>query len=85
MALKGYLGAAIDSHKDRPVNYGSEFRNTTALAKLFLHHEDKTKIIDIIQQGYRYHLDPIKEETRKPDLDAMIHRGNHKSSQSVIN
>ena len=57
----------------------------TALENLFLHHEDKTKIISIIKHGYRYHLDPIEEETRKSDLSAMIQRGNHKSSQSVLN
>ena len=74
VAFKGDLGAAITAHKDIPVNYGSEFRDTTALEKLFLYHEDKTKIVDIIKQGYRYHLDPIKEETIKLDLNAMILR-----------
>ena len=29
-AFKGDLGAAIAAHKDSPVNYGSEFRDTTA-------------------------------------------------------
>ena len=78
-AFKGDLGAAIAVHKESPVNYGSEFRDTTALEQLFLHLEDKTKIISIIKQGSRYHLDPIEEETRKSDLSAMILRGNHKS------
>ena len=85
MALKGDLGAAIVAHKDTPVNYGSEFRDTTALAQLFLHPEDNTKIINIFKHGSRYHLDPIEVETRKSDLSAMILRGNHKSSQSVLN
>ena len=58
-AFKGDLGAEIAAHKDIPVNYGSESCNTTALAKLFLHHEDKNKTINIIQKGSRYHLDPI--------------------------
>ena len=84
-AFKGNLGAAIAAQKDSPVNYRSEFRNTVALAKLFLHHKGKTKIINIIQQGSRYHLDPIKEETRKSYLEAMILRGNHKLSHSVLN
>ena len=83
--FKGGLGAAIAEHKDRSVNYGSEFRDITALENLFLHHEDRTKIINIIQQGSRYHINPSKEETRKSDLDAMILRGNHKSSHSVLN
>ena len=85
VTFKGDSGAAIAAHKDIPVNYGSEFCDTTSLAKLFLHHEHRTKIINIIQHGSSYHLDPIEEETRKLDLDAMILRGNHKSSQSVLN
>ena len=34
-AFKGDLGAAIAAHKDSPVNYGSEFRDTTALENYF--------------------------------------------------
>ena len=52
-AFKGDLGAAIADHKDIPVNCRSEFRDTTALAQIFLHHEDKTKIINIIKHGSR--------------------------------
>ena len=33
VAFKGDLGTVIGAHKDSPVNYGSEFRNKTALAK----------------------------------------------------
>ena len=84
-AFKGDLGAAIVAQRDIPLNYGSEFHDIASLAKLFLHHEDKTKIINIIQQGPRYHIDPIEEETRKPDLDAIILKGNHKLSQSALN
>ena len=80
-SFKGDFGAAIVAHKDIPVNYGSEFRDTTALAQLFLHQEGKTKIINIIRHRYRYHLNKTEKETRKSDLDAMILRGNHKSSQ----
>ena len=85
VAFKGDLIPAIAAHKDGSVNYGSEFRDITALAKLFLHHKEKTKIINIIQKGSRYHLDPIEEDTRKSYLDTMILRGNHKSSHSVLN
>ena len=51
VAFKGDSGVAIATHKDSPVNYGSEFHDTAALKQLFLHHEDKTKIISIIKQG----------------------------------
>ena len=84
-SLKGDLGAAVVAQNDSPVNYGSESRDKVSLAKLFLYHKDKTKIINIIQQGSRYHLDPIEEETQKSDLDAIILRGNHKSSHSLLN
>ena len=59
-AFKGDLGAVIAANKDSPVNYGSEFHDAMALEKLFLHHEDKTKIISIIKHRSRYHLDTIK-------------------------
>ena len=72
------------AQKDSPVKYGSEFRDIASLAKLFLYHEDKPKIINIIQQGSRYHLYLIEEETRKSDLDVMILRGNQKPSHSVL-
>ena len=52
-AFKGDLGAANAAHKAIPVNYGSEFRDTTALSQLFLHHDDKTKIINTIKHGSR--------------------------------
>ena len=58
-AFKGGLGAAIASHKYSPVNYGSEFCDTTALSKLFLHHEGKNKVINIIKHRSCYHIDPI--------------------------
>ena len=51
--LKCDLGAAIAAQKDIAVNYGSEFRDIASIAKLFLHHKDKTKIINILQKGYR--------------------------------
>ena len=51
------LGAAIKEQKDSPVNYRSELCDIASLAKLFLHHEDKTKIINIIQKGSHYNLD----------------------------
>ena len=67
--LKGDLGSAIAAQKDSPVIYGSQFRNIASLAKLLLHHEDKTNIINIIQQGSHYHIDLIP--TRK-DIDRKV-------------
>ena len=42
--FKGDLGTEISAHKDIPVNYGSEFRDTSALAKLFLHTRTRLRL-----------------------------------------
>ena len=67
--LKGDLGAAIEAQKKSSVNYGSELCDIASLVKLFLHHKDKTTIINIIQKGSRYHLDPIPTRT---DIDIKV-------------
>ena len=59
-SFKDDLDAAVAAHKDSPVKYGSKFCDIVSLAKLFIHHKDKTKIINIIHQGSCYHLDIIK-------------------------
>ena len=64
-ALDGDLGASNTAQKYSPLNHGSEFCDTAALTKLFHYQEDKNNIIKIIQKGSLYHIDPIKEETRK--------------------
>ena len=61
--LKGDLGAVIAAQKDSPVKYGSGFHDIASLEKLFLHHKDKSKITNIIQQRSRYRLDPIPTRT----------------------
>ena len=58
-AFKVDLGAATAAHKYIPVNYRSEFCDAMALAQIFLHHDDKTKIINIIKHGSCYHLNTI--------------------------
>ena len=80
-AFNGDLGAAIAAQKYSPLNQGTEFRDTASLKNIFC-HEDRVKIINIIQQGSCYHLDPIEEVTQKSDLDVMILRGNQKSYHS---
>ena len=62
--FKGDLGKTIAAQKDFPVNSRSEFRDIVSIEKLFLYYENKTKIINIIQQGSRYHLDPIPTRTK---------------------
>ena len=68
----------MEAQKGIPLDYGSEFRDITGIKNLFNHHEEKDRIVYIIQKGSRYHLSQIEEATRKSDLEAMILRGNNK-------
>ena len=57
------------AQKDSPVNYKLEFRDIVSLEKIFLHHKEKTKIINIIQKGYRCHL---YTTTTRIDIDRKV-------------
>ena len=81
-SFKGNLGADIAAQNYIALKYISEFRNTVELSILSYYHEDKRNIINIIQQGLSYHLDPINRKTRKSYLDAMVLNVNHKPSHS---
>ena len=84
-AFNGNLGAAIEAQKVSPLNYGSEFSDIDKLSKLLKYHEEKSKIINITQQGSSYHLFPINEDTRAYDLEEMLQIGIHKKSHSDMN
>ena len=66
--LNGNLGAAIEAKKVSPIYYGSEIWDITKIRNLFRYHEDKERIVEIIQKWSRYHLSPIEDTTRKLDL-----------------
>ena len=67
------------------MNYGPEFRDLTRIANLFHHHEDRDKIMDIIQRGPQCHISPIERGTSNSNLSATILGGNHKSSKTDLN
>ena len=79
--LYGNLGKAIKSQKVIPLDYGSQFRDFSGIAKIFIRHEDKKRIVDIIQKGCQYHLLSIEEAIRKPDLEVILLRVNCKSEK----
>ena len=58
-SLNGNLSAEMEYQKGIPLEHGSEFRRITRITKLFSHHEDRDRIVDIIQKGSRYHISPI--------------------------
>ena len=68
----------MEYQKGIPLYLGSEFQDITRIIKLFSHHEDKNRMVNIIQKGSRYGLSPIEEATIKSDLEAILLRANHK-------
>ena len=77
----------INSQHNTILTPGSEFRSIKTLEKLLGNHQDWHKIRQIISEGCdipTVHSD-ANEDTRKADLQAMINRGNHKSTQNKEN
>ena len=73
---------ACEKQKDSIVTPGSEFRAIPHLTNLFSHHEDWKELRSIITDGCDYSLSTtVDEDTRRKDLNAMIARGNHKSTK----
>ena len=75
----------MESHQGSPLDYGSKFQDPTGIVKLFIHHEDGDKIMNIIQNCYQYLMSPIEEATRKSSISMMILRVNNKSFKLNLN
>ena len=78
------LGAEI-KYKRGSLYYGSYFQDIAVIKNLFSHQKYKDIIVNIIQNGSRYHLSLIEEATRKSDIETMLLRGNHTSARSALN
>ena len=75
----------MEARKGIPLYYGPEFRDITGITKLFSHHEDRNRIVDIIQKGLRYHLSLIEDAKRKSYLEGMLLSRNRKLAMSALN
>ena len=58
-AFNGNLGTEIESQIGSPIDYGSEFWDINGIKHLFRYHEDKERIVNIIQKWLCYHLSLI--------------------------
>ena len=82
--LKKYendLERAIRAQAKSPVGYGSEFRPTDQLVKLFGLHPCWTRMKAILNRGSKWTLDTLEEDRRKQDLEDALTFGNHKGAQ----
>ena len=86
--LKKYrydLAEAMEREKGTFMEPGSEFRPVEELQWIYGEHEHWSKIESIISNGVTYHIPELDKKERTEDLEAMISRGNHKSTKEKEN
>ena len=74
------LTELLDHFTDTAMGYGSEFRPTEQLNKVFEGHPSFGFFRTVLKEGMDYFFESeISEEQRVQELDANLERGNHKS------
>ena len=69
-----------DPSRPSVTSYGSEFKSPESL-HLLLHRHPRWPIMkQLLQQGSKWNMIEVKEEERRKDMKAALHRGNHKSA-----
>ena len=71
---------AIRAQAGSPVGYGSEFRPTHQLEKVFSRHPNWLRMKSILENGSDWPLEDLDYETRLSDLEEALQFGNHKGA-----
>ena len=74
------LGIAIQAQHKTPLGYGSEFRPTEVIKKVFLFHPNWNRMEKILLHGSSWTLDDLDEEEKLSDLKEALEFGNHKGA-----
>jgi hypothetical protein len=75
------LAELLDHFSDTMLGYGSEFRPTEQLEKIFDGHPNFPFFKTVLHGGMEYCFNSrISEDQRKEELAAILERGNHKSA-----
>jgi hypothetical protein len=79
------IAELLDHFADTTIGYGSEFRPTDQLNKIFGGHPNFGFFSKTLKKGMDYFFDSeILEEQRLRELEANLERGNHKSATSKM-
>jgi len=76
------LGEALIADKNSPLRYGSEFRSTTSLEKVFNCHPLWPRFKSILTHGIQFPLAPLTNEIRRKDTIEALAYGNHKGAHT---
>ena len=75
------LGAVIIADGNSALRYGSEFKGSSRLMKLFSLHPLWKRVKNILDNGITYPLSPLSTEMRSRDLIEGLEFGNHKGTE----
>lgn len=77
----GSLDNLIRFHNRSTIGYGSEFRPTATLEPLLRQHKDWMKLKCMLDNGSKFPLTAMDEETASKDLREALQYGNHQSAR----
>jgi hypothetical protein len=76
------LEKAIHAQQHSPLGYGSEFRSTQHLKRIFGSHPCWFRMESILSNGAKFPLEELDAATRASDLQEALAFGNHKGASS---
>jgi hypothetical protein len=74
------INKAINSQVNSQVSFGSEFKKSSKLQEILIHHPHWPQLKNILDNGASFPLIPLPQENRLIDLSYHKDRGNHKSA-----
>jgi hypothetical protein len=78
------LEKLINAFQETTLGYGSEFRPVEQLKKVLGGHPQYEALAELITKGMDYRFNrELTEEERRKELQGMLQRGNHKSTEAA--
>ena len=74
------LGRALEAQKLSPLGYGSEFRPSSTLQKLFGSHPNWFRMKKILEEGSEWPMEVLNTESKLADVKEALALGNHKET-----
>jgi hypothetical protein len=79
-----FLENTLQSFKNSPIHYGSEFKPVCILAPILKHHKCWSRLKEMLSNGSTFSLEEHDKDLRKDDLEQALEYGNHKSADKNI-
>ena len=74
------LSKALKAQEGSPLDYGSEFKATEKLERVFCHHPNWARMKKILNEGSDWPMEKLSDEETASDLKEALAFGNHKGA-----